>query len=203
MALYNIPVLHNGLLNPIFNPLDFTNSSPLINLTQSAGDARYLRLIAGGTVSGNTTFSQAITVPSITLSGGTNAQTSSQVGYYKPFNSIITGGSLQNGSASSPAFNTLSLPAGVWLVSYYNNITCTASITFTQITHCLTTSSTGGFNQVSSQSSSVSETLASGSKYCSGTYAVRPSTTTSYYVPILMTYSTSGTPTVGLGMSAI
>jgi hypothetical protein len=208
MSIYNPPVLHLGVLNPIFNALDFTNTSPLTNLTQAAADARYLKL-TGGTETGSVVFSQGltssqtVTVPSITLSSNTNAQTTNQVGSLRSFTSAISGGSVQYGSASSPAFNTISLPAGVWVISYYHNITCTASITLSQITHGVTTSSSGVYAQATSQASYVSETIASGNKYISGTYFVRPSATTSYYAPLLITYSTAGTVTINLGISAI
>jgi hypothetical protein len=203
MSSYNTPILHNGVLNSVVNASDLTTTNINSTLNVSTADARYLKL-SGGTETGNVTFNQSVTVPSITLSSGIITQTSSQIGYYKIFGSAITGGSVSNGTASSPSFNALSLGPGVWIVNYYHNISCTASITFSQIVHGVTTSSSGGYtNQANTQSCYVSETLASGNKYISGTYFVRHSTTTSYYAPITMTYSTAGTITVGLGMSAI
>jgi hypothetical protein len=125
------------------------------------------------------------------------------LGNYRNFSSAITGGSISNGTVSAPSFNVLSMGAGVYIVSYYHNITCTASVTFTQITHGITTSSSGVYTQSTSQSSYVSETLASGNKYISGTYTFRTASTVNLYAPILITYSTAGTITDTLGISAI
>jgi len=80
MSLYNPPVLHLGQVNQTFNTADFENTNVNVSLTQSAGDARYLKL-AGGTEQGPVIFQQAITVPSISLSTNTNTQTLGQIGY--------------------------------------------------------------------------------------------------------------------------
>lgn len=200
MALYNSPKLKLGGLNTIFNPDDFNeNDEPV---TIGIGDARYLKL-TGGTETGSVIFNQSITVPSITLSSNSISQTSSQVGYLKSFSSAITGGSVQNGSVITPSFNTISLTAGVWIINYYHSISCTASITYSLIQHGITTSSTGTFLQSSSTNSYSSETVASGNRYCSGSYFVRPSSTTSYYAPILISCTTAGTITINLGISGI
>jgi hypothetical protein len=205
MTSYNAPTLHLGALNPVFNSSDFSSDSTA--LTQGSANSTYLKL-SGGTETGLVTFNNGltsnatITVPTITLIGGGITQTASQIGYPKVFNSAITGGSISNGSASSPSFNTISVGSGVWIISYYHNITCTASITFSQITTGITTSSTGVFSQLTSQSSSVSETLASGNKYISGTYVFRTASSVSLYAPITMTFSTAGTVTDTLGINA-
>ena len=86
----------------------------------------------------------------------------------------------------------------------YHNISCTSSITFNSIITGLTTSSSGVYSQSTSQSSYVTETMATGNKYISGgPYIVRYGTTTSIYAPITMSFTTAGTVTVALGISAI
>jgi hypothetical protein len=196
-----------GQLNNVFNSSDFLTDET--NLTIGEGDTRYLKS-SGGTATGLVNFnnglssSATVTVPSITLNQSLGiSQTNNMIGFLKTFSSAITGGSINNGTVSSPAFNTVLLGPGVWMVSYYHNITCSASVTFTQIVHGITTSSTGGYSQVTSQSSYVSETLASGSKYLSGTYIYRNAFSANVYAPILITYTTAGTVTINLGMNAI
>jgi hypothetical protein len=217
MSLYTKPTLHLGELNTVFNPSDFEENSTA--LTVGTGDNRYLKLSGGtetgfvtfnngistNTINGNVSFNNAITVPSITLSGsGTASQTSAQIGYYKSVALAITSGSISNGTPSTPSYNVISIPAGVWIVSYYHNITCTASITFSYILHGLTTASNGTYpNQATVSTSTASETLASGNKLISQTYVVRNSTTTNWYAPITITYTTAGTPTINFGLSAV
>ena len=137
MSLYTAPTLHNRTLNTLFNTSDFEENTTA--LTIGTVDSRYLKL-SGDTETGNVIFNQAITVPSVSLVAGIITQTSGQIGYFKSFASAITGGSVQNGSVSSPAFNSLLLGPGVWMISYYHNITCTASVTFSQIVHGVTAS---------------------------------------------------------------
>jgi hypothetical protein len=202
MSSYNTPILHNGVLNSVVNASDLTTTNINSTLNVSTADARYLKL-SGGTETGNVTFNQSVTVPSITLSSGIITQTSSQIGYNKTVGLAITGGSVQNGSSSSPSYNTISLNAGVWIVTYYHNINCSASVTFSQIVHGLTLSSAGNYtNQATTCSSTVSEVLASGNKYITQTYVVRHSATTSYYAPILISYTTAGVVTINFGFSA-
>ena len=45
------------------------------------------------------------------------------------------------------------------MVSYYHNISCTATVTFSQITHGITTSSSGVYTQATTNSSYASEIL--------------------------------------------
>ena len=106
-------------------------------------------------------------------------------------------------SAQLGFFRNLSLTSGIYIVSYYHNITCTASVTFTKLVHGITTSSTGNYTQATSQSSYASEIMDSGNKYISGTYTFRTGGTVSIYAPITMTYTTAGTITDTLGMTAI
>ena len=209
MADYTSPKLNlYGELNETFNSADFTTDET--SLTIGDGDDRYLKK-SGGTISGAVQFnngltsSSAISTPFLTLTAGSGlTQGIGQLGEFKSFQSAITGGSIQNGSVSTPTFNTLSLSAGVWLVQYYHNISCTTSITFNSIFTGLTTSSSGIYSQSTSQSSHVSETMATGNKYIlGGPYIVRYGTTTSIYAPITMSFTSAGTVTVALGISAI
>jgi hypothetical protein len=209
MAVYTSPKLNlYGELNETFNSADFTTDET--SLTIGDGDERYLKL-SGGTISGSTTFNNGLTssatisTPFLTLTSGSGlTQAASQLGYYRNFASAITGGSINNGTVSTPTFNTLSLSSGVWLVQYYHNISCTASITFNSIITGITTSTVGVYNQITSQSTYVSETMATGNKYISGgPYIWRNGGTTSLYAPITMSYTTAGVPTVALGISAI
>ena len=209
MAVYTSPKLNlYGDLNETFNSADFTTDET--SLTIGDGDERYLKL-SGGTVSGTTTYNNGLTAlstistPFLTLTSGSGlTQAASQLGYYRNFASAITGGSINNGTVSTPTFNTLSLSSGVWLVQYYHNISCTASITFNSIITGITTSTVGVYSQITSQSSYVSETMATGNKYISGgPYIWRNGGTTSIYAPITMSFTTGGVVTVALGMSAI
>jgi len=206
-ALYNAPNLKFGVLNSVFNPSDIQDNTEPITVAE--GDERYLKL-SGGTVSGTLsltnglTSNAAVNVPTVTLTSNTNAQTTNQIDFRVFLTRAITAGSVQNGTVSTPNFNTISLTAGVWVVTTYHNITCTASITFNYLQHGLTTSSTGVYDNTMSQSSFASETMANtGNKLCSGSYIIRPSTTTSYYAPILISYSTGGTITINMGITAI
>jgi len=203
MSSYNTLILHNGVLNSVVNTSDLTtnNTTSTLNIA-TAAYARYLKW-SDGTETGNVTFIQGITTPTITFANAGISQTSSQIGYFKSFNGAIAGVSISNGSVSSPSFNSLTLGSGVWIISYYHNITCTASITFSQLVHGVNTSSTGSYTQATTQSSHVSETLASGNKYISGTYIQRNTTSITMYATITMTYTTAGTITVTLGMNAI
>jgi len=207
MTSYSVPTLHLGVLNPVFNSSDFSTDTS--SLSVGTANSTYLKL-SGGTETGLVTFnngltsSATITSPSITFNNTLGqGQGANMLGAYRIFSSAITGGSISNGTVSAPSFNTLSMGAGVYIVSYYHNITCTASITFSQITHGITTSSTGVYTQATSQSSYVSETLASGNKYISGTYTFRTGSTVQLYAPILIAYSTAGTVTIALGISSI
>jgi hypothetical protein len=207
MALYTKPTLHNGSLNTVFNTSDFEENSTA--LTIGTADSRYLKL-SGGTETGNVSFtngltsSATVTVPTITFSAGPITQTAAQLGYTRSFNSAITGGSLVNGGASAPSFNTLSISSGVYIITYYHTIYCTASVTFSQIVHGITTSSTGVYtNQATTQSSYVSETLATGNKYITGTYTFRSGGTQNIYAPLTITYTTTGTVSINLGMTAM
>ena len=209
MAVYTSPKLNlYGELNETFNSVDFTTDET--SLTIGDGDDRYLKL-SGGTITGLTTFnngltsSSAISTPFLTLTAGSGlTQAASQLGYYRNFASAITGGSINNGTVSSPTHNTLSLSSGVWLVQYYHVISCTTSITFNSIFTGLTTSSSGIYSQSTSQSSHVTETMSTGNKYISGgPYIWRNTGTTSLYAPITMSYTTAGTVTIALGISAV
>jgi len=203
MSISTKPILHNGNLNSTINVSDMENSSLTSNLTIAQGDSRYVQSSGSNIISASTIFNNSVSLPSITLNSNSNSQTSGQIGYYSTFNSAISGGSIQNGSLSTPTFNTISLPAGVYMINYYYNITCTASVTFSQIISGISTSTSSFNSQSMTTSSYVSETLASGNKYISGTYFVRPSSTTNYYGQLLITYSTSGTMSSNLGISAI
>ena len=210
MAVYSTPKLNlYGELNETFNSVDFTTDET--SLTIGDGDDRYLKL-SGGTISGAVQFNNGLTssatisTPFLTLTAGSGiTQAASQLGYYRSFASAITGGSINNGTVSSPTHNTLSLSSGVWLVQYYHVISSTASITFNSIVTGITTSSTGIYSQSTSQSSFVTETMSTGNnKYISGgPYIWRNTGTTSLYAPITMSYTTGGTVTVQLGISAV
>ena len=207
MASYNPPTLHLGQLNNVFNSSDFLTDET--NLTIGEADTRYLKL-SGGTETGLVNFnnglssSATITLPSITFSNTVGiSQTNNQLGYYKTFNSAITGGSVNNGTVSSPSFNNLLLGPGVWIVNFYFNITCTASITFSQIIYGITNSSTGVYVQSTTNSNTISETLASGNKYISGSYNYRSATSSTVYAPITISYTTAGVVTINLGINAI
>jgi hypothetical protein len=97
MSAYNVPILHNGVLNSIINVSDMTTNNQTSTLNQSTADQRYLKL-TGGTLSGslnlpnevittetaqNQIVTGTLTTPTITLSSGTVSQTSSMLGYYK------------------------------------------------------------------------------------------------------------------------
>jgi hypothetical protein len=207
MAVYTSPKLNlYGELNETFNSTDFTTDET--SLTIGDADDRYFKK-SGGTISGAVQFnngltsSSAITAPYFTFANGGISQTSGQLGEYKFFQSAITGGSINNGTASSPAFNNISLTSGVYLVSYYHNITCTASVAFSQIISGITANSSGVYNQQAmTQSSTVSETLSSGNKYISGTYVYRASGSVTLYAPITISFTTTGTISINLGINA-
>jgi hypothetical protein len=220
MSTQNVPILHANLLNSLINVSDMETNNSTNTLTIATADARYLKLSGGTelgavnfngnttyssstteTHNGNATFSNAITVPYVNLSTTSNSQTSSQIGYQKSFVSALSGGSVVSGSLIS--YNNLtSVNAGVWIINYYFSAVSTASVTYTAIIHGLNTSNSS-FNYASSTSSYVSETVPTSTyKYMSGTYVVRPSASSTYYALINMSFTTSGTMTVQLGINA-
>jgi hypothetical protein len=220
MSEYSSPITHLGIVNSIINVNDFEANNATNILTEGTADARYMKSSSGiatgpqsfnstvtfsstETHNGYATFSNYITVPSISLSSNIISQNSTQIGYYQSFTSAISGGSISNGGISSGTFTTISLASGVWMVTYYFNITCSASLTFSQVMHGISSSSST-FQQATTQSSSASETLPiSNSKYISGTYIFRPSSTTSIYALLQIAYSTAGVVTSQVGISAI
>ncbi len=123
MAIYSPPVLHlNQLNSSVINVRDMESSSLTSNITMSQGDARYLRQ-NGGTVYGNVkfsgtsnTFSNTVSVPSITLSSNSNSQSSNQIGYFQSNTGAYGNGSLSsyNNSGTIIQYTGLTLASGVY-----------------------------------------------------------------------------------------
>jgi hypothetical protein len=207
MTTYTAPTLHLGSLNTVFNSSDFTTDTTA--LTVGDGDERYLKL-SGGTETGLVTFnngltsSATITTPTITFSGGAIVQTAAQLGYTKTVNLAIAGGSISNGTVSLPSYNAMTLSSGVYIISYYHNITCTASVTFSKIVTGLTTNSSGVYTATTTNSSYASETIPVGdTKQISGTYTYRATGSTIIYAPILLSHTTTGVITINFGITAM
>jgi hypothetical protein len=207
MALYTKPTLHNGSLNTVFNTSDFEENSTA--LTIGTADSRYLKL-SGGTETGNVSFSNGLTssgtltVPSITFNAGAIVQTAAMLGYTKSVVTAIANASVLNGTVSAPAYNTMTLSSGVYIISYYHILTCTASLTLSKIIHGITSSSTGVYTQTTTNSSYASETIDVGvSKQISGTYMYRNTGSQAIYAPITISYVTTGVITIGSGITAM
>jgi hypothetical protein len=126
------------------------------------------------------------------------------LGFFRQVNLAIAGGSISNGTPSSPSYLSISLEAGVWMVQYYHTITCTDVLTLTQITHGITGSAVGTYYNKNSQSSYATETIPiSGAKYITNTLIIRSTTTQNFYSPITISYTTTGTITINYGIYAV
>jgi hypothetical protein len=204
MSIYSPPILHLNKLNSTINVSDLESSDLNAKITISQANSLYLTK-SGGSLTGPVSFSNTVSVPGITLTSNTNAQVSNQIGYYTAFNSALLNASFSNGTLLTPGFCAITLNAGVYMINYYYNLSCSASVTFTQIVSGISTNISSFNSQNTTTSSYISETVASGNnKYISGTYFVRPSFTATYYAHLLITYSTVGNMTAnGIGINAI
>ena len=161
MATYQPPLKHNGSLNSIYNPTDYSNTN----------QSSYLP-ISGGSLTGslggiNATFSGTVNVSSLTSQGGytlpssyTAVPTSSQIG------GVVSATMLSAATTiTSATLTTLgsiaSLPAGVYLILANVPVQATAATTLSNSIVSISTSSSA-HDQTSAVVSYSSQTLATG-----------------------------------------
>jgi len=187
MAIYNPPILHQGLLNSIFNANDFESTNENVLLTVASADKRYLKK-AGGT-EGPVIFSSGLSTPTVTLNGNTISQTSNQIGYYLSISS-------STGIVNNNGFNGLgylTLTEGVWLVRYAHILSSTGTFSVTQAIYGLTTSTSSYTSPQTTHSFYSSESITTGNtKNYAGEHIWIATTTTNLYACLYLTYSGSG-----------